>query len=65
MSKELPKCKYKQDAGSYYDPLPWSVCSKEPQDNAGILTGRWPMCAYDAEETCDYYEDLCKEEVME
>jgi len=60
MNSELPRCKYSHAAGSYYDPLSWNECHKEQQDNAGKLTGHWPMCAYDAGETCSYYEDLCR-----
>jgi len=56
-----PKCMYRCGAGSYYNPLPWSECNKPPIGNSHKLSGTLPMCKYDAGNTCDYYENLCKE----
>ena len=36
-------CSFRDSAGSYYDPLPWSVCLYKP-DYSTIMTNSYPIC---------------------
>ena len=61
MEKEL-RCPHSNAAGSYYDPLPWSECHKDPPDYASKMSGTMPMCLYDAGRECEFYETWRKNE---
>ena len=42
------ECPFRQDAGSYYDPLPWTTCSKMPNSTSNENE----MCDLDAGREC-------------
>ena len=44
------ECPFRRDAGSYYNPLPWTTCSKMPS----LVSNEDDMCDLDTGSECRF-----------